>query len=272
MHTIPTYSHALFISEMVFESNHQPLKFALSRSTNPSAHLYAMRINLARDWLCRVAQLSQIAFNHTGEEGKRIQWAKNALFIFFGGETTREINWGMRELRDVKKDIEKEIRLALDGCILPILEDWYCEAPKTASKGGWYECNDGKKRAGPLQLEADLVMQTFMTDLEYVAGRKDGYGVTKVLFSRTQGATRSSYKHHSLAAGDAIEVLIDTTKSSERVLQPSENGEGSRFRGVIRALSSFGDSNSVWAAVSRFTKVHDGPPNLHELQRFTTQT
>jgi hypothetical protein len=54
-HTIPAFGHCRHVQELLFETAHQPLKRAISRSNQRDPHIHAVTATLANDWECRLS-------------------------------------------------------------------------------------------------------------------------------------------------------------------------------------------------------------------------
>jgi hypothetical protein len=54
-HTIPAFGHSRHVQELLFETAHQPLKRAISRSNQRDPHLAAVTATLANDWESRLS-------------------------------------------------------------------------------------------------------------------------------------------------------------------------------------------------------------------------
>jgi hypothetical protein len=62
-HTIPAFGHCRHVQELLFETAHQPLKRAITRSNQRDPHIHAVTATLANDWECRLS----IEVNRCGE-------------------------------------------------------------------------------------------------------------------------------------------------------------------------------------------------------------
>lgn len=51
VHIVPTGKHALFVKDVTFESNHHPLRSALSGNTGHKSHVSAVYHVFGRNWL-----------------------------------------------------------------------------------------------------------------------------------------------------------------------------------------------------------------------------
>ncbi|MEM1283339.1 MAG: hypothetical protein AAGG81_07280 [Chlamydiota bacterium] len=122
IHTIPLFSHALFISEMVFEGAHQPLKFSVSRSSNPNAHMYATQLILIRDWLSRIAHTFYII---QSSDNKRQQNSWKSIFSLFGGTIANKIDWDAEDLKELKLKCQECLRSSISGCVFNRIKKWY---------------------------------------------------------------------------------------------------------------------------------------------------
>ena len=67
-HTVPTFGHALNVSEMVLEQAHRHFKGWLEKNTQRGAHITAVELDLARDWMNRVYALFTLQQKGTDEE------------------------------------------------------------------------------------------------------------------------------------------------------------------------------------------------------------
>ena len=52
-HTIPSFGHCRHVQELLFETAHQPLKRAITRSNQRDPHISAVTGTLANDWETR---------------------------------------------------------------------------------------------------------------------------------------------------------------------------------------------------------------------------
>lgn len=88
---VPLYEKGLFVYEIGFEVSCQPLKYALSRSTIPNAHIYAVQHILARDWLTRILH----AYNsvRTREAEEREGEFGDIFWEFLIGSLLKELTW-----------------------------------------------------------------------------------------------------------------------------------------------------------------------------------
>ena len=58
LHTLPSFHHLNFVTELVFEDTHQPLKFLLSRNLTSNGHIQSVQVILLKDWIYRIWCLS----------------------------------------------------------------------------------------------------------------------------------------------------------------------------------------------------------------------
>lgn len=63
----PLYRHALFIYDMNFEANYNPLKETLTRQTHYKSHISALHDILSRKWIQRVSETWDLT-KHSGSE------------------------------------------------------------------------------------------------------------------------------------------------------------------------------------------------------------
>lgn len=82
VHTVPVYFHAPSLSELVLEAAHKPLKASVTQSSSEHAHIYAVKLILARVWFLHVEQVFNVLKNGTKEWQ---ELAMKSLFCLFGG-------------------------------------------------------------------------------------------------------------------------------------------------------------------------------------------
>jgi hypothetical protein len=54
-HMIPAFYHSSHVQELLFETAHQPLKRAISRSNQRDPHIHAVTTTIENDWYCRLS-------------------------------------------------------------------------------------------------------------------------------------------------------------------------------------------------------------------------
>ena len=121
MHTIVIFGHALFISEMLLEAAHQPLKFSLSKNSSSNAHISAVHHVLFTDWLVRLQSLYIIT--RTGDQSIRTQALKNLRVLMFG-DTIVQLEQSPDE-SEFLKQLDEHIEDTLKGPVLKLIARWY---------------------------------------------------------------------------------------------------------------------------------------------------
>lgn len=259
VHTIPLYSHASFVAEMVFESAHQPLKASLGRSTNPNAHIYATQVILARDWLCRLAHLLHIVADSDHREKES---AMAGILYLCGGKLAHRIDWNLAQVSELKQEIHGFLMGVMNDCVQNRLCAWYGLAEDGYVPSGW----QGVRLTKSSTCLDPTLLSSFLNELTQITGTPNAHAFSKAIFYREiNGLRRRRYKQHILYVGDAIDVLVDIHASSDRLIEPSSDGLGQRYRLYIAALGGW-ERQSVWAAVSKFTQVGDASINLYDLE------
>ena len=146
------------------------------------------------------------------------------MIFFFGGGLARNVDWGRAEVMSVKESVELELRASLSKLVINRLEGWYGTGSDCwDERGDWEGCN-GKKadteaseRAG-LGITESFIVQ-LLSELTTVTGRSNPSLFHKALFYRRgHGRRAPRYQHHILRVGDAVDVIVDTTQSSDLVL------------------------------------------------------
>ena len=123
MHTIPLFSNAQLISEMLFESSHQPLKFALSRNTSPRAHIYAVNLVLAKDWFTRISSVWTDYLKATSKTEK--ERSEYSVLNLFTGSIANNIDWRSESMNELRIDMMNLISNSMSGCVSKQLVSWY---------------------------------------------------------------------------------------------------------------------------------------------------
>ena len=247
-HTIPIYAHALHISEMVFESAHQPLKFFLSRNTTSNSHLYAVELILARDYFIRLTCLWKL-YNQEEIESALKKTAMNNLLHLLCGKGYDKVNWSAADTKLVHEIMEKEVNDMMRGKIEDRLMDWY------GSFGGDYE-NDGKwvpsvsTKLKRNEMNAPIIIR-FKSDLMAATGMSSQQFLfySTVLFRR-QWTSGSAASHEQLTVGNMIQVLQNSSGDTAKFICAGDHQGNSLAFYVVGALS-VASNGSVWAAVRK---------------------
>lgn len=139
--TIPHFSHALFCVNMGFESNHQPLKSALSRNTNSNFHMSAVYHALGRDWFARVCELMAMKSNLSQSNQVAEKDIRRGLRrLFFGANAD-----GLREKENEDLDLIREMDERIDSALRPKLvnrlNSWYFSTLPEWYDGEWTGIN-----------------------------------------------------------------------------------------------------------------------------------
>lgn len=122
------YSHALFISQLSFEDDHQLLEFSLSRTKNLHEHNYDTKLNLAIEWLALVGQNFQLLNNAIDE--KRF-CELNILFFLYGGSHVFKMKWNVPKSVQINSQVEDPLMSSLERVIFDFSSDWYVNARKS---------------------------------------------------------------------------------------------------------------------------------------------
>ena len=84
VHTIPAFSHAAQVAELVLENMHQQFKTWLEKNTHPGSHLTAVDRLIRRDWLSRIASSRQYQMSTTEDFTRSTP--RDLLRLFVGSE------------------------------------------------------------------------------------------------------------------------------------------------------------------------------------------
>ena len=144
-HTIPILSHCHLISEMLFESAHQPLKFSLSRNSNKNGHIYAVDLVLSKDWFTRICHVWNSWKAASSDEDKELLMM--SLLRLFLGEAFLSIDWkSSNELQSIKSEMQDIVIDAMSGAVSQQLTKWYSSCSDACElNGSWYGVASSKK-------------------------------------------------------------------------------------------------------------------------------
>ena len=181
------------------------------------------------------------------------------------------VSWDDPGVRHITDQMENHIRESISVCIYNRLRDW-CGPSNDCwdERGGWVGEHSSSLSSTISDRSIIQVKKAFLRNLEHVTGRSNAQEFQKALmYRRGHGSCPPRYQHHVIRDGDAVEVLLDTTKSSARILEPSDNGKGERQVLYIASLGGW-RRHSLWAAVTRFTHKEGSEENMYELEKLTT--
>ncbi len=123
MHTVVVFGHASFISDMLFEAAHQPLKFSISKNTSKNAHIVAVHHALLRDWVTRLLELLRLKLKD--DMKVKEQATRNLRYLMFG--SSANIIEKSNPQDSFLKFLDDHIDRSLDGAVYNMIENWYGE-------------------------------------------------------------------------------------------------------------------------------------------------
>lgn len=59
-HMVPLLGHALFLSRLTLEANHQPLKYSISKDTDSRSHISPVPTLIMKAWFRRIYEVIQL--------------------------------------------------------------------------------------------------------------------------------------------------------------------------------------------------------------------
>lgn len=268
IHTLPRYSHALMVTELVFESSHQQLKSTLKKNTLSSAHISAVEKVIARDWLHRVGRL---AFRFMQDDGAQQDRAGIGLIRLLGGARADRVNWKGDHVEHIRSELAAHLRTIFCDAVYENLENWYGQKDDADSDIGKWRVPAGSMSmiheggVDGWSIRRDIE-RVFLDDVETVTGRKAPMPVSKLTFTRTKGGRPLvGYKQHVLEVGDTVQVLVTPERINKRVVDVSTDGLGTRQFYRIEALCGW-QNDDPWAAMARYHRISDGPCPVYKLE------
>ena len=273
MTTIPKFSHALFISEMVFEHNHQPLKAFLARNTNSSCHNSSVYNNLARDWFRRVFELHTLKDRRNDtEDGISLNAINRSLRCLFFGIESQKLQESKVAHAELIKEMDEKISTLLTPSFIHRLDTCYSSSMTEWPVGKWVPrrpksssssyCSS-KVGADMLELLQQKALSSSETFTFY----------SSATFRQSDGRiTRRHYDHHCLKCGNVFEFITEKQPSRSTILTPSRIGKGTKGVWLLRALLA-NSTDDMWAIATKGMLVEEGPPsNLFNFQSDSSDT
>lgn len=101
--TVTSFSHPIFVSDMMFESHHQALKATLAITASSNVHIYATQVIVVRNFILRLLRPAEISKH--GEDEKNKQGVSGVLNIFVC-DMARNVDWTLKQSSDIKQEIE----------------------------------------------------------------------------------------------------------------------------------------------------------------------
>lgn len=223
-HTLRLYSHLLFVSELVFESTHQPLKFNLSRNSTSNSHIYAVELILAKDWLLRIHALWSMFKSTTGSER---DCCMNGLMTLFCGKDVDAVKWNTPKMAAAKRDISDHIVSILSGSAEERLQDWYGNTVSLDIVHPKWKITTRLNIDTLPDRERHFLLECAHTLSETIALRlSDLTHAQTAIYFRGYGSSSSS-SHERLDRGDIVQVLLDRHDAHSRFIITSDNKTGS---------------------------------------------
>ena len=220
MHTVVVFGHALFISEMLFEAAHQPLKFSLSKNTSKNAHITAVHHSLLRDWLTRLLEVLKMKSIDNIHIQK--QASINLRYLMFGSLPFKLNDIHEKDFLDY---LDNHINDSLDAVVQKMIDKWYGQhiVSNDGSKGVWtghsqkrsIDEKDKEKSRDAYEFGRNLINR-MTVDSEVTIKR-----YYKAVFKRGQNINQ--YKQHTLKHGDCFELFISNEDQDKHFIDTDTN-------------------------------------------------
>ena len=268
-HTVIVFGHALFISEMLLEAAHQPLKSSLSRNNSSKSHITAVYHVLLTDWFRRLLELIRLA-KSTGEKDKRLA-LRNIATLFFGkevhklydiAENSKDSNDSLHtETLKLIDDMNDHVLKTLEGAVSTLVEQWYGQSTKTATacNGRWTGVVRGDKHDERSFENSAIIKQRETKDFGtsilrqmFNLSTKDIKLYAKAIYKKSP--RDKIYKQHTLKRGDVIECFINLDISGHGLVHPDENGRGESKCFVLHSIVGT-CSEKLWGVCSELERI-----------------
>lgn len=187
----------------------------------------------------------------------------NGLMLLFGGRGACAVDWKSSAVQHEFDSVMDNIKRALSGCVLNRLSAWFYDGSRDDDheRGKWKGSNPSN------YCEASQTSwKSFLTTIAALSGKDSCDVFDKALYFNTSDESSPRYRHQSLQAGDAVELLVDESRSSRKILSPSRDGERARFFLQILALAGW-EGGKMWAAAALFSRADGSEDNLYRLER-----
>lgn len=259
-HTIPTYNHALYVCELVFESSHQPLKFFLSRNTTTNSHLYSVHLVLARDWLQRIWALWHM-HRSTSASSKERHLALLGLLRLLGGVKFDSIDWTTMANAGPFSLLREHVYNIMTGTIEKRLSTWYNSSLMTYDTEQTWELQ-AIPTAQTLSTQDLNLNSKVRMHLEQLCGFATNSCTTCVSALLRRGFGSGSISDHErLQQGDVIQLILEKEHHRHKFLNSALSSKGLNYYFLIVAFFRH-NSGKQYIAVKMCN--HIGP-------RLTTQ-
>lgn len=274
--TIPHFSHALFFADMGFESNHQPLKSALSRDTNINSHISSVYHVLARDWFSRVCEHSTMWSILNPSDHVTSNAIRRSLRRLFFGDHSQKLDNTIERDAKLLKEMDDRIEYLLSKPLIKRLQTWYSSTLTSWSDGKWVSTSlstsSSKFCSEHVSIAASRKLSYYLEDhcIDSISFHSSSS------FTQNIGETiRRRYNHHKLLIGDVFECFTQYNEpSSSYLVTPSLIGYGERTVWLLQIL--LGDRNgNLWTLATRGEALEEGSHSTlfkFDSERSTTTT
>ena len=252
MHTIVIFGHALFVTEMLLEAAHQPLKASLSRNSSTTAHISAVHHVLLRDWFTRLFDVTKMKKEGNTLSKKDAQM--NLRFLFVGTisnkASTAEI------IKKLGPELDQHINETLDGPVEAIIEKWYGMYSRmyTSNHGVWEGSGVQKRKdLDNFEREAAEIGTIFLSRMRT---NSDSIKLFSKSLYKGEGKGRR-YNQHALTSGDVIECFISDGSQNGKVINCDTEGFGARYMFLIYCLLGCHEKE-IWAVCSQLELCSGG--------------
>lgn len=246
-HTIPRYNHISYFCELVFESSHQPLKKFLSRNHTLNSHVYAVQLNLAKDWLQRIWALWCL-YKDEKESGKNRHYALLSLIRLLGGDGADMVQWNSSSHSSCLDETREHIHALIHGTVEKRLRKWYNETLMTFNSEPSWVLYSPPKKFRYLD-EQQTFFERVRSELSKLClQQRNSFEIChKALLHRGFGSSARGI-HEQLHIADIVQVLMDSSFKQKKFVSSSISYSGLPIFFVIGGFISSSTGTS-WAIV-----------------------
>ena len=256
-HTLRLYSHILFVTELVFEATHQPLKFFLARNNTSNSHLHSVHIVLVKDWLIRIWCLWSKYKSTKGDDSRSTLERDAAMYglvrLFCGAEFDK-VNWSDSRFSGEYEQLKAHICDLMSGTLEEVLEEWYSDASiRYDVEGVWDKPKANvKHKSIKFVLEQTQFIDACIDDLSSLLNvpRQKLSTIPQATYRRGFGSS-TTCPHERLIPGDVVQVLTNHSKDTQCLITPSDTQRGEISFYVIGAIiaDKTQSSQGLWLLV-----------------------
>ena len=269
--TIPSFGHALNVSELVLEQEHRTSKTWHETNTHNNAHITGVELNLAKDWMTRV-YAHYILWVNGNEEDK--QSSIQGLSRLLLGAIAAEFN--IHDSQSILDELKNRLETVFHPPVLDTFKEQSSSTLLPTVDSRWELCEKGITAYESQYLEGVSILKNSATGPQQPNLSFESYAIAKLQRKEQYSSYHRTNMFNNIHIGSCVSLKVYYPFST--ILIPSDNGTKKVFIFVCNLVKR--TDGSDWVFGKQFTPIdgrpvftmkHDTPLQVFRLTKCVTR-